>query len=53
MKYKDKTKEQRLNELAELHRRIEDLDAKHQTQEGRGGAEGIRKKWEKENITTR
>jgi hypothetical protein len=27
LKYKDKTKEQRLNELAELHQRIEDLEA--------------------------
>jgi thiamine kinase-like enzyme len=27
MKYKDKTKEQRINELAELHQRIEDLEA--------------------------
>jgi len=28
LKYKDKTKEQLINELAELHRRIEDLEAK-------------------------
>ena len=28
MKYKDKTKEQLINELAELHQRIEDLDTK-------------------------
>ena len=27
MKYKDKTKEQLINELAELHQRVEDLDA--------------------------
>jgi prefoldin subunit 5 len=27
MKYKDKTKEQLINELAELHQRIEDLEA--------------------------
>jgi len=27
MKYKDKTKEQRINELTELHQRIEDLEA--------------------------
>ena len=27
MKYKDKTKEQLTNELAELHQRVEDLDA--------------------------
>jgi len=27
IKYKDKTKEQRINELAELHQRIEDLEA--------------------------
>ena len=28
MKYKDKTKEQLINEPAELHQRIEDLEAK-------------------------
>ncbi len=28
MEYKDKTKEQLINELAELHQRIEDLEAK-------------------------
>ena len=28
MKYKDKTKEQLINELAELHQRIEDLAAR-------------------------
>jgi hypothetical protein len=28
LKYKDKTKERLINELAELHRRIEDLEAK-------------------------
>ena len=27
MKYEDKTKEQHINESAELHRRIEDLEA--------------------------
>ena len=27
MKYEDKTKEQLINELAELHQRVEDLDA--------------------------
>src|SRR4030066_1935701 len=27
MKYEDKTKEQVINELAELHQRVEDLDA--------------------------
>jgi nitrate/nitrite-specific signal transduction histidine kinase len=48
MKYKDKTKEQLINELAELHQRIEDLEA--EATKRKKAEEALRKAYEKMDL---